>query len=281
MAQLKQFNTLEILDFEENDFHLTVHRQNYFELVYIYNGRGIHQINQNDFLYTSGDLFVISPEDEHNFIMEEKSRIICIKFTSTYFISKEYWKFSNYIDNTPEKIMNNKILKEIKLEFIPEIHKVLRNTVDNILLYNEVHAVASSPVIFHHILSIFGIIKETMQDMSLNGKDNLQGKEQLISYIHHHIYDPNKIRIRCIASQFNISCTYFSAYFKRNFEMGYREYINQYRISLINKRLEAGHFTLKHIADEFGFNDESHFSHYYKNNLGVNPSSCAKRNRKE
>ncbi|PTS92965.1 AraC family transcriptional regulator, partial [Flavobacterium sp. HMWF030] len=52
----------------------------------------------------------------------------------------------------------------------------------------------------------------------------------------------------------------------------YREYMNQYRIALIDKRLESGQFTLKQIADEFGFNDESHFSHFYKNNMGVSPS---------
>lgn len=275
MAKFKQFNPLEILDFQETDFHLTIHSQNYFELVYIYEGKGIHQINQNKFSYTSGDLFVISPEDQHDFIMQRKTRVICIKFTNDYFSIKEHSKFQDYMNNNPESIMNSRILKEVKLKFTSEFRKILRQTIDHILLYNTRYDAAISSVVFHQILSIFGIIKETMDTMSLNGTDHLPEKEQLVSYIHQNIYDPDKIKIKCIASQFNISTTYFSAYFKRNFEMGYRDYFNQYRIMLINKRLESGQISLKQIADEFGFNDESHFSHFYKNNRGINPSSYA------
>lgn len=273
MNKLKQFSSLEILDFEEAEFHLTKHGQNYFELVYIYQGSGVHKINNNRFTYSTGDLFVISPEDEHDFEMKEKSRMICIKFTDDYFRATEYWKFTDYINNNPASIMNTKILKEVKLVFTPEIHHILRQTIDNILLYNSVGNCASSPIIFHQLLSIFGIIKEAMLTMSLNGHHHLPAKEQLISYIHQHIYEPDKVKIKYVASLFNVAETYFSAYFKRNFEMGYRDYLNQYRIMLINKRLESGQFTLKQIAGEFRFKDESHFSHFYKNNQGINPSS--------
>lgn len=273
MTKLKQFSPLEILDFEEASFHLTIHGQNYFELVYIYDGVGIHQINQNQLPYCSGDLFMISPEDEHNFKMDTKTRVICIKFTDDYFSSKEHWKFQDYINNSIESMMNNKLLKEEKLKFTPEIRIILRQIIDNILLYNKNNKVAISPIVFYQILSIFGVIKETIQHMNLNVCDHLPQKEQLTSYIHHHIYDPDKIKIRNIASHFNIAPTYFSAYFKRNFEMSYRDYLNQYRLMLINKRLESGQLTLKQIANEFGFNDESHFSHFYKNNTGINPSS--------
>lgn len=276
MSKLKQFNPLEILDFEESSFHLTSHGQNYYELVYIHHGIGVHYINQNQFQYETGDLFIISPEDEHDFEMETQTRIICIKFTDDYFSDMEHWKLQDYMNNNPESMMNNKILKEVKLEFSTEVRQVLKQTVDNILCYTTVNNAVSSPFIFYQVLSILGIIKETMQKMSLSGNDHLPEKEQLISYLHHHIYDPQKLKIKNIASHFNIATTYFSAYFKRNFEISFRDYINSYRLMLINKRLESGQFTLKQIALEFGFNDESHFSHFYKNNIGVNPSSYEK-----
>ncbi|UUW07628.1 AraC family transcriptional regulator [Flavobacterium plurextorum] len=272
MVKLKQFYALEILDFEENDFHLSSHSQNYYEIVYIYCGKGVHHVNQNEFSYASGDLFVISPEDQHNFTMESRTRVICIKFTDDYFSSKELWKLQDYMASSPESIMNNKVLKEVKLEFVLEVKTILRHTIDNILLYNTFQNAATSPIVFYQILALFGIIKETISNMSLNGEDHLPQKEQLISYIHQYIYKPDKLKIKSIAFHFNIAPTYFSVYFKRNFQMGYREYMNQYRIALIDKRLESGQFTLKQIADEFGFNDESHFSHFYKNNMGVSPS---------
>ncbi|SUX48935.1 AraC family transcriptional regulator [Chryseobacterium indoltheticum] len=273
MAKFKQFNALEILDFKEIDFHLMSHGQNYYELVYIYSGMGIHQINRNQFSYTSGDLFLISPDDEHNFIMDQETRVICIKFTDDYFSSKDHWKLQDYMTYSPESIMTNKILKEIKLDFDLESKTILLHTIDNILIYNNtVKSISTSPIVFYQILSLFGIIKEAMMNMSINYKDHLPEKEQLISYIHQHIYEPEIIKIKRIALHFNIATTYFSAYFKRNFQMGYRAYINRYKISLIEKRLESGQFTLKQISDEFGFIDESHFSHFYKNNKGISPS---------
>jgi len=59
-------------------------------------------------------------------------------------------------------------------------------------------------------------------------------------------------------NHFHIAGNYSSAYFKRNFDMSCREYVNNYRIKLIGKRMETGNQTLKEVADEFGFTDESH-----------------------
>lgn len=276
MTKLKQFDALKLFDFEESNFHLTVHGQNYYELVYIYKGSGIHEINNNSLAYNAGDLFVISPEDEHNFKIEKRTRVIAIKFTDDYFSNSNHWTQQNQTLNKPIAIMNNKILKEIKLEFNPEIRKILRNTIDNILLYNSVGSLSTSPLVFHQILSIFGIIIETMTKMLLFGINNFPAKELLISYIHQHIYEPKQIQIKQIAAHFNIAPTYFSTYFKRNFDMGYRDYLTAYKITLIDKRLASGLFTFRQIADEFGFNDESHFSHFYKNSKGVSPSAYSR-----
>ena len=273
MAKFKQFNALEILDFEENDFHLPSHGQNYYELVYIYSGMGLHHINHTQLSYTAGDIFVISPEDEHNFIMEEKTRIICVKFTDDYFSSKDHWKLQDYMTNSPESIMSNKILKEVKLNFALEAKTILLHTIENILIYNNtVKNISTSPIVFYQILSLFGIIKETMINMSINCSDHLLEKEQLISYIHQHIYEPDMIKIKCIALHFNIATTYFSAYFKRNFEVSYRKYITDYKLKLIEKRIQAGQMTMKQIAFEFGFTDESHLTNYFKKQMNMNPS---------
>lgn len=96
-------------------------------------------------------------------------------------------------------------------------------------------------------------------------------KEMLISFIHQHIYEPKKYQVKNIASQFNISVSYFSDYFKRNFDISYRDYINQYRIKLIEQRINGGQVSIKQIAHEFGFTDESHLSNYFKNHSQLRP----------
>ncbi|HAT91477.1 MAG TPA: AraC family transcriptional regulator, partial [Sphingobacterium sp.] len=58
---------------------------------------------------------------------------------------------------------------------------------------------------------------------------------------------------------------------KKNFGSSLRAYINTYRIELIENRLKSKDYTLKQIAAELGFTDESHLSHFYKRARGFSP----------
>ncbi|RVT96425.1 AraC family transcriptional regulator [Mucilaginibacter limnophilus] len=128
--------------------------------------------------------------------------------------------------------------------------------------YKDSTDLSTSGFVYFQILSVFGLIQQSLRTFSgiyvISGLD----KQQLLNYIHQNIYDPQKCRIDVIASCFNISPTYFGAYFKRNFGVSYRNYFHQYRWSLIEKRLKSGKLNNKQIAVEFCFSDESHFSNY-------------------
>src|SRR5690606_36017763 len=233
MLKLRQFYTLNIHELNESDFPHHYHSQNYSELVYIYKGSGTHLLNNTNTSYKTGDLLIVSQEDTHHFEPKSKTRIIAIKFTDSYFRSNHQKTFYDDMGFSPESIMNNKSLKEIKLDFDTEVRTMLRHTIDNILLYSKNKDAASSPIVFYQILSVFGMIKETMGKMFLNINENLPAKEKMTAYIHQNIYEPKKIKVEHIASHFNISPTYFSSYFKRKFGISFRDYINEYRIRLI------------------------------------------------
>ncbi len=272
MLKLKQFNSLIIQELVGELIPKEYHSQNYYELVYIFEGSGIHLLNQLSTSYSAGDLFIVSQEDTHFFEQLTATKIIVIKFTDSYFSQNKYQTFQNESGFHPESIMNNKSLKEMKLHFSDEVKILMKSTIKNILDYSKINEITNSPVLFYQILSVFGMIKETMDKMYYNLNDNLPDKEFLTAYIHQNIYDPEKIKVDFIAEHFNISATYFSSYFKRKFAMSYRNYIDQYRMKLIDQRLISARKSMKEIADEFGFNDGSHFSHYYKNKKGFSPS---------
>lgn len=261
----KQYDTLVIHDLEADTFHLPSHSHTYYELVYVLKGRGTHYLNNLVATYKPGDIFFISLEDEHRFEFATPSRMVFIKFTDQYFealrsLSQDSFK------TTPEKMMRHKMLKEVKLKFDSSSKAILRRTIENIVDYNAKENASTSPTILYQIFSIFALIKEAAAKMEIRIDNGLPGKEEIITYLHHNIYKPEKIRINNLAAHFNISESYFSNYFKRNFDISLRDYIRHYRLTLIEKRIETGQDTLKQIADEFGFIDESHLSHYYKRN---------------
>lgn len=264
MPKLNQFETLVIHEFEDEKFHLPPHTHTYYEIIYIKKGSGVHHLNNNLLPYKSGDLFVISPEDEHYFDIKKSTRFVYIKFTDNYFNSKQNLTCDEFLIHTPENFMRDKLLKETVLKLDDPCKTILKNTIENITAYNCKADISTSPIIFYQILSIFGLIKETIKCMNLRMESTHIDNEQIATYIHQNIYNPKLVQIKVIASHFNIAETYFSAYFKRTFSISYREYINNLRTTLIEKRIHNDKLSIKQIAYEFGFTDESHLSNYFK-----------------
>ncbi|WP_369752642.1 AraC family transcriptional regulator [Flavobacterium sp. WC2409] len=276
MKKLNQFESLVIDEFEEEKFHLPTHSHTYYEIIYILKGNGIHHLNKNLLPYRAGDLFVISPDDEHYFDIKKSTRFVFIKFTDTYFNSNKKLSCDEFLLNTPENFMRDQSLKENVLRFDETCKIILKNTIENITKYNCKTNISSSPIIFYQILSIFGLIKETMRSMNMQITGNAIDNDQIISYIHQNIYNPKLVQIKTIANHFNISHTYFGTYFKRNFSLTYRDYINNLKIQLIEKRIIHKQLSIKQIAYEFGFTDESHLSNYYRKQRNRKPSEIKK-----
>lgn len=276
MKKLNQFETLVIDEFEEEKFRLPCHSHTYYELIYIVKGEGMHHINHNLIPYKEGDLFTVSPNDEHYFDIHSSTRFVFIKFTDSYFSSKKNLATDDLLLNTPENIMRERLLKETVLNLDEPCRTILKNTVANITAYNCRKDVSASPIVFYQILSIFGLIKEAMKSMELPPQGCNFDNKQIIAYIHQNVYDPTMVQIKAIAAHFSIAPSYFSAYFKRNFDMTYRDYINNLRTQLIEKRIAGRNMPIKQIAHEFGFTDESHLSNYFKKRKNIKPSDFGK-----
>nr|WP_315163137.1 AraC family transcriptional regulator [uncultured Flavobacterium sp.] len=276
MPKLNQFETLVIDEFEEDKFHLPTHSHTYYEIIYIVKGNGIHHLNNNLLSYKTGDLFVISPDDEHYFDIKKSTRFVFIKFTDNYFNSNKKLSCDEFLLNTPENFMRDKSLKENVLKLDEPCKTILKNTIENITAYNSKTNVSTSPIVFYQVLSIFGLIKETMRCMNMQITGTGIDNEQIISYIHQNIYNPKLVQIKSISTHFNIATTYFGTYFKRSFSITYRDYINNLRTKLIEKRFFNNQVPIKQIAYEFGFTDESHLSNYFKKQKNMKPSDFKK-----
>lgn len=276
MKKLNQFDTLVIDEFEEDKYHLPTHSHTYYEIIYIIKGSGIHQLNNNLLPYKSGDLFVISTDDEHYFDIKKRTRFFFIKFTDTYFNSNKKLSCDEFLLTAPENIMRDKSLKENVLKLDETCASILKNTINNIRAYNYKANISTSPIAFYQILSIFGLIKESLQQQNIKITGSGIDNDQIISYIHQNIYNPKLVQIKTIATHFNISQSYFGTYFKRNFAISYRDYNNKLRIQLIEKRILNKQLSMKQIAYEFGFTDESHLSNYFKKQRNIKPSAVNK-----
>ncbi|MEN4760373.1 AraC family transcriptional regulator [Chryseobacterium sp. C39-AII1] len=269
----KQFEPLEIDTFEASVYPFPKHSHTYYEMIYIFKGCGDHHINGIVISYKAGDFYLISPDDEHFFDIKKPTKFCFIKFNDSYFDQNKHLSPDNLATASPTDIMRNALLKEEKLTFDEPCKTILKKTVENIIDYNRFNKVSESPIMFFQVLSLFGLIREaSAKFLHVKVDKDAPKKDDLISYIHQNIYQPELIRITAIAKHFNISETYFGSYFKRNFEISYRKYITDYKLKLIERRIQSGQMTMKQIAFEFGFTDESHLTNYFKKLMKVSPS---------
>lgn len=272
MKLLNQFDSLLIEDVKEVAFSCAHHSHTYYEIVYIHSGEGMHYFNESNIPYSAGDLFLVSPGDHHDFTIENPTHFTYIKFTEAYFNSKQHLSPDEFYSSTPESIMKLRSLKEIKIEFEDPYKSIIQSTINNIVYYSSLKKADNSQTVFYLILTIFGMIKEVMQTRTIRLNDNDPNSEQISSYIHEHIYEREKVTIKNIAEHFNISPTYFSNFFKRIFGISYQNYLDSYRIKLVEKRIETGGLKFKQIADEFGFTDVSHMAKSFKKQKGISPT---------
>jgi cupin superfamily acireductone dioxygenase involved in methionine salvage len=85
MTTLKQLDPLIINSYVTDVFPYPPHSHTYYELIYIFKGLGSHFLNHIQFKYTSGDLFLIAPDDSHHFQIEQPTHFVIVKFTEQLF----------------------------------------------------------------------------------------------------------------------------------------------------------------------------------------------------
>ncbi len=277
MKHFKQYRPLVIEEVSESTFHYPPHHQNYYELVYIAQGVGISHINTIKLPYHTGDLFFVSPEDDHYFAIQEYTTFIFVKFTNEYLknLQTVHFPFQQY-DFDPLSFFTDKYMKEQLLNMNDTEKNRIKESIHDILILKDSEEGMNSLVLYFRILLIFSSIHDHLKSLRTTKFLNENYNTLLINYIHQHIYEPEQLKIALIACHFNISTQYFSAWFKQTYQISYKSYIDHYRIELIKNRLAHSTASFQSIADEFGFTDSSHFSNYFFKHTNKRPFSFRK-----
>ncbi len=251
------------------------YKRSFFELAYIISGTGIQILNNETFEYQSGQMFLITPDDNYYFDIHTITEFLFIRFNDVYINSE---------------IISTSQLK--RLEFILENanHKsgcLLRNKADKILVRSLAETITnelSSCDLFHNELIIqlvSTLIIIVARNISRCMPDNIRADSQgriiaIIRHIQNHIHEPQKIKASAIAEKFAFSEFYLGKYFKKHTGQNLQEYINSYKIRLIEIRLIHSEMRINEIAFELGFSDESHLVKFFRNNKGVTPGQYRK-----
>ncbi|MFV8376043.1 AraC family transcriptional regulator [Flavobacterium sp. LB1P62] len=243
-----------------------------FELVYVEAIAGIRHVGKNISSFVESDLVLIGSNVPHlnfDYGLQTEYKQIVVQFKEDFFpntivstaefadiralFDKAYLGLSFY-GKTKEQVVIK--LKEIQ-------HK---NNFNSLLELFEILNIMATSSEVNQLNTEDTRIKLFMNDKIRMGT--------IYDYIQEN-YD-KKPDVNAIASNVHLSTAAFCRYFKKQTNMTFTEFVNQYRITQA-KTLLLKHHNVSEVVYAVGFESMSYFNKLFKSLVGETPSSFKKR----
>jgi AraC-like DNA-binding protein len=253
----------------------SAHKHNFFELVYIAGGTGIQCINDNHFSYHTGHMFLITPEDCHSFEIETTTQFVFIRFNDIY-VKAQRRDDSRHMEwvKKMEYILHNASHQPGCILCNPSDKILVRTMIDSIL-----GELAHKQLYHYEIVSqlVNAIIAVVTRNITMTLPTRICESTEntimnILNYVQENIYRAEQLRLDVISDQFGIADGYLSRYFKKHTGQNLQQYIINYKLKLVETRLQHSDMRINEIVNELGFTDESHLNRLFKKYKGVSPS---------
>jgi AraC family L-rhamnose operon regulatory protein RhaS len=270
---------LDVLEFEaKEEWGYPKHKHLFFELTFIISGSGKHHLNNHIISYKTGDVFFLTPKDEHEFVIEEPTVFGIIKFTEHLFLEKTNMSSSTiWRKNLDTVIFYANIIPESIIAYEEDRLQLFR-------LYELIKDELKHGFIFGRevLIELFGALlvivsrnlKHETKDVILLKASNKEKIENILTYIRQHILDKELLKIKTLAETFYMSPNYISIYIKKHTGISLQTYILKNKIEVAERLLQQTPLNISEIAEKTGFIDSSHFNRMFKKYTGKNPSQC-------
>ncbi|MEZ0484430.1 AraC family transcriptional regulator [Fibrella aquatica] len=266
-----------IYHFEATTWMHAVHKHTYFEIIFILRGNGLHHINGNTFDYSQGDVFLLGPEDYHNFTIQEVTEFCFIRFNESVHKQPERdspspWEpIIKTLLTTSSQSRGTIVADQQEKQKLHYLLKVLEEEYER---EQSPYFVIIRDSLLRSMLMILArnLFGQTPAHMLTT--DSVEG---ILLYVRRHIYEPDKLGIDHLANVFHYAPAYISLFFKKQTGESLKQYIIKHKIKLIEARLLYSSMTLAQIADEFGYTDESHLCKQFRKYTGCTPGAFRRR----
>jgi AraC family L-rhamnose operon regulatory protein RhaS len=251
------------------------HRHHYFELLYILEGAGSHTINNNQYPYGKGNLFLLTPDDTHSFEISSDTRCCIIDFTKGLFAKRhrsqmDRAEITEFFVSMEYIFHNHQNLKGY-IAMNPQESDLANGLIAQLIMEKEQSRIYSGIITQNIVFLLLNIIARSIQE---NIADELKNKgtkniiHELTTYIQQNIYKKELLKIDSLAKHFNKTPDHLNRYFKQQTGITLKTYINRYKLRLVETRLRYSDLNISEIANELGYTDESHLNKIFKSAFG-------------
>lgn len=253
---------------DKKQYPLLMHCHDYYELNIITQGEGRHYIEDNYTPARCGSVFVLPPNIMHGYYAGPDLEIFHLVLSNSFInkFSKELSSLAGYSTLFEiEPILRKALTDELFLQLSVSEMKMLLPELNNLVACEKIDYKGIKTIKNARALSIIGTLTQLISQKKPSGSEQNQPPAKnlikSVEYIHENYME--KIHVQELADICFMSYATFSRYFKRVFNVSPTEYIMVLRIKNAKKLLRDTEKPVSLIAQECGFFDLSHFSHYF------------------
>ena len=228
------------------------HGHEFWEIEFIVEGTGSYEIDGVIYPIKKNTLFITNPSNIHS-----------IRCADAKLINVMFLRESN------ENLFDCYFL--LKKEPVMTFDDETGNFVST-LLFEIAKTSETAPDYAMHLLDcIFFKIYQNSLDKK---EQNLSYTSSAIAYIYTHF--SQNLSLQRVAHNVGLSEAYFSALFKKETGVNFKEYLDEIRFSYAKKLLRYTAFEIKEIHALSGFSDYANFSRRFKKKYGMTPTEFRK-----
>ena len=283
-------------DFFTDDFPLHIaearhgtikpHRHEFFELVYLISGRGLHRIGTRSYPIQAGDVYVISPDEPHAYypLDGEQVRIVNVLFVPS--ILDEALLSSTALAGLAKLLYIEPLFRE-EVQFAHRLNLQggAAYRVETLLREMAQEEQARAPgyeLVLRNLFCMLLVLLSRAYEQQLTSagvEPEFSRRhavvEAAVSYIEAHHAEP--LSLHDIARHTAMSPSRLAHVFKEHTRRSILAYLHEYRISRVCAGLLASDAPVSELALSFGYGDLGFFYRVFRRHTGCSPTEYRRR----
>ncbi|WP_167577790.1 AraC family transcriptional regulator [Ammoniphilus sp. YIM 78166] len=254
------------------------HVHDYYELVFVYSGKGTFFIDDVFYDMNPGDVFILPNNTIHRAMPEGTdpvtSSVIFFSPTLLYDVTiDETFSYMSLFDNV-KKQRNYQI--SIDSQHWPLIEAYLL-TIQQEVTEPQKGSKHATLLAVHQILLQLSRIRQQDQAPVQPYHYGPSWIKEILSYIETHL--AQELNLTDLAKEALVSPAHFSRVFKQTTGMGLTVYLNTKRMVKAKELLMGTDMTIAHIAEQTGYDSLTHFHRIFKKFVGTTPADFRKQSK--
>lgn len=241
------------------------------EISLIVAGRGSYRVGERDIPIEEGDIFLYPANQPHCMTEIDDEQPMC--FLNVQFEPRCFWGFSQ--GESAAGLLQTLFLRNIRgdnrLQAGSDLNLSLRELMEESLAEQEEKKPGYADMIRSKVTCMLVLLsREEREIPEATVESDVTGRmNRSMDYICRHISE--KLTLDCIASQANMSRTYYCTVFKNLNGISTWDYVNVKRVEKAMSLLKKTDGNVLDVALSCGFNNTANFNKIFKKVTGVTP----------